>query len=130
MKTTRRTRRIARRLYRLCLRDGRLDGARVRQVAARLTAASGRHSLPVLVELRRLIRLDRDAHSAVIESAVPLPDAVRRDLEAELTRRHGGDVAIAAVVRPELLGGVRITAGSRVYDGSVRGRLDALQARW
>jgi F0F1-type ATP synthase delta subunit len=31
---------------------------------------------------------------------------------------------------PALLGGVRITVGSDVYDGSVKGRLTALEERF
>jgi F0F1-type ATP synthase delta subunit len=33
-------------------------------------------------------------------------------------------------VEPALIGGMRVTIGSDVYDGSVRGRLEALAARF
>jgi F0F1-type ATP synthase delta subunit len=33
-------------------------------------------------------------------------------------------------VAPALIGGIRVTIGSDVYDGTVRGRLDALAARF
>ena len=44
------------------------------------------------------------------------------DLAFEL-REHRGAVAL----NPLLIGGMRITVGSSVYDGSVRGRLNALE---
>ena len=51
MKANRRTIRAARRLYRLCLIDGRLDEGRVRQVARRLGASRRRGSIAMLSEL-------------------------------------------------------------------------------
>src|SRR6187397_1183362 len=127
MKANRRSRRLARQLYQLCLVDGRMHPDRVRQVAKRLVDGSERNSLAVLSSFQRMVRLDHARHTAVIESAEPLPDDVRRAVEAELTRLHGADLGISVATNPALIGGMRITVGSSVYDGSVRGRLNALE---
>jgi F-type H+-transporting ATPase subunit delta len=127
MATTRRSRRVARQLFHLCFVAGKLNPDRVRQVARRLGAASERGSLAVLSELQRLVRLDRTQHTALIESASPLTDEVRRDVELQLARLHGTDLETSFALNPALIGGMRIKVGSDVYDGSVRGRLDALE---
>jgi F-type H+-transporting ATPase subunit delta len=127
MKGNRRSRRLARQLFQLCLVDGKVSPDRVRQVATRLGAGSERNSLAVLSQFQRMVRLDHDRHSAVIESAEPLTDDVRRTVEEQLTRLHGADLGISTAINPALIGGMRITVGSSVYDGSVRGRLNALE---
>ena len=127
MKTNKRSRRLARQLFQLSLVAGKLDHDRVRQVARRLGQGSERGSLAVLSEFQRLVRLDLARHTAVIESAEALTDEVRRVVEAELTRLHGADLGISVAINPALIGGMRITVGSSVYDGSVRGRLNALE---
>jgi len=127
MKANRRSRRLARQLFQLCLVAGKLDSGRVRQVAKRLADGSERNSLAVMSAFQRMVRLDHAKHTAVIESAEPLSDEVRRDVEAQLTRLHGADLGISVAINPALIGGMRISVGSSVYDGSVRGRLNALE---
>ncbi len=127
MKANRRSRRLARQLFQLCLVGGKLDSGRVRQVAKRLADGSERNSLAVMSAFQRMVRLDHAKHTAVIESAEPLSDEVRRDVEAQLTRLHGADLGISVAINPALIGGMRISVGSSVYDGSVRGRLNALE---
>jgi F-type H+-transporting ATPase subunit delta len=127
MKVNRRSRRVARQLFQLCLVDGTLMPDRVRQVGRRLGGGSERNALAVLSHFQRMVRLDHAQHTAVIESAEPLTDDVRRAVEAQLMRLHGADLGISVAVNPSLIGGMRITVGSSVYDGSVRGRLDALE---
>jgi F-type H+-transporting ATPase subunit delta len=127
MKANRRSRRLARQLFQLCLVGGKLDSGRVRQVAKRLADGSERNSLAVMSAFQRMVRLDHAKHTAVIESAEPLTDEVRRVVEAQLTRLHGADLGISVAINPALIGGMRITVGSSVYDGSVRGRLNALE---
>jgi F-type H+-transporting ATPase subunit delta len=83
----------------------------------------------VLTEFLRLVRLDRNRSTAVVESAVPLPDSLRDQVQADLARVYGQTVRTSFTQNPALLGGMRIRVGSDVYDGSVRGRLDALAAR-
>ena len=130
MKTTRRSRRMARQLFQLCLVDGKLDPERVRHVARRLASSSERGSLAVLSSVQRLVRLDRTQHRALIESAAPLSEEEQRSVLAEVARRHGTDLEVAVALNPALIGGLRITVGSTVYDGSVRGRLDALERQF
>jgi len=130
MKGNRRTIRAARRLYRLCLIDGRLDDSRVRQVARRLGASRRRGSIAVLSTLRRMVRLDRDRHSALVETATGLADDLRAEVQAGLARLYGSGLATSFETSPDLIGGMRIRVGSDVYDGSVRARLAAIGSRW
>jgi F-type H+-transporting ATPase subunit delta len=129
MKTNRRVARTARQLYRLCIVDGRLDTDRVRTVANRVANSKRRGGVGILVAFQRLVRLERDRHSAMIESAVPLPDEIRAEVHDGLTRLYGAGLETKFGENPELIGGMRIKVGSDVYDGSVRARLAALEAR-
>jgi len=128
MKATRRTKRAARELYRLCTVNAALDEARVRTAARHLAGSHKRGALALLAAFHRLVRLDRDRRSAVIESAEPLGEAMRDELRKGVARSYG-DVETTFAQNPALIGGIRIKVGSDVYDGSVRARLDALASR-
>jgi F-type H+-transporting ATPase subunit delta len=82
----------------------------------------------VLAHLLRLIRLDQTRWSAHIESATPLDGGDARALDDELERRYGDGLTITFDVIPALIGGIRITVGSEVYDTSIRARLAAVEA--
>ncbi len=127
MKTTRRARRAARRLYRACLVDGLLDDGRAGQVADRVARARRRGSLPILAHFRRLVQLDRARHRAVVESAFPLPEDLRAGVERNVARAYGPGVSTSFAQDPGLIGGMRVKVGSDVYDGSVRGALSTLE---
>jgi len=130
MKTARQTQREARQLYHLCLVDGFLDEGRVREVVQRVIGAGRAGGLAVLSRFYRLVRIERARRSAEVESAVPLPSDVREGIAAGLARLYGPGISASFADNPDLLGGVRIKVGSDVYDGSVRGRLDALEERF
>lgn len=130
MKTRRQIQRDAKRLYRVCLVNGALDEGRVRGIVQRVAAGGGPAGLAVLTRFQRLVRLDRAAHSATVESAAPLPDDLRASIESSLARMYGRGIATSFTANADLLGGVRVTVGSDVYDGSVQGRLAALEAEF
>jgi F-type H+-transporting ATPase subunit delta len=129
MRTSKRTARAARYLFRLCLDSGQLDVARVRQVAQHLATSGRRRSIGLLTAFERLVRLYRDRHTAVVESAVALTDAERQGVTAGLARVYGAALEATFAENEALIGGMRIKVGSDVYDGSVRAKLAALEAR-
>ena len=130
MKATRKARRTARHLFRLCVVGGALDAARVRQVAARVAASGRRGALAVLSDFQRMVRLELDRHRAIVESATPIADDLRSDVTASLARMYGTGLDTSFEENPALIAGMRIRVGSDVYDGSVRARLASIDAGW
>ena len=126
MTSPREARKSARSLFRSCLVDGKLDASRVRAVTDAIAAETPRGCLAILQSFARLVRLELERRHAVIESAAPLAEPEMNKLRADLARTHGDDLTFDAVVRPELIGGLRVRVGSDVWDGSVRARLEAL----
>ena len=63
---------------------------------------------------------------AVIRTAFPLDNAQANALVADVSRRFKRRVQPRVVVDRELIGGVHITVGDEVIDGSVRGKLEAM----
>jgi len=128
MASTRRVRKTARQFFRFCVVGGTLDEDRVRQVVERAIGSRRRGVLGILKEFQRLVRLDRERHTARIESAAPLPDALRADLAAGVARLYGPGIMTSFAENPSLIGGVRLQVGSDVYDGSVRAKLKAIES--
>ncbi len=127
MKINKQAKREAKQLFRYCLVNGLLDENRVRNVVQHVVAASHRNCLAILAHFRRFVKLDLARHMANVESAAPLPPDLQAGIEAGLKRRYGPGLSTAFAHRPALIGGMRIQVGSDVYDGSVRGGLEALE---
>jgi F-type H+-transporting ATPase subunit delta len=129
MKTNKKASRAARRLFRVCLVDGMPAERRVRLVAKRLAASNRRGAVAVLSGFARLVRLDLARRTARVESAAPLGPELRKDIRNGLARMYGPGLKTMFERNHDLIGGLRITVGSDVYDDSVRAKLDALAAR-
>ncbi len=127
MKNVKQIRRQARQLFRLCLVDGLLDESRIRQVVQRVIEADRRDGPVLLSRLLYLVKLDRERHSARVESAAPLPADLQANINSDLARTYGPGINASFEQNTALIGGMRIKVGSDVYDGSVRGALDALE---
>jgi F-type H+-transporting ATPase subunit delta len=130
MKLTRTIQRDAKRLFQLCMVNGTIDEGRARRVVHRILDGHRSGSLPTLSRLERLIRLDLDRHTVTVESAAPLAAEARVKITERLARMYGTGLSTSFAENPTLLGGVRIKVGSDVYDGSVKGGLAALAARF
>jgi F-type H+-transporting ATPase subunit delta len=126
MKVAMKARRLAKRLFRLCLVDDRLDEQRARHVVNRILQAKSRGHLGVLHEFQRLLKLNRANHTAEIQSVEPLPDALRLRIEADVAQTYGAGLTISFAQEPSLIGGMRVKVGSDVYDSSIRARLTEL----
>ena len=129
MKSSRQITRAARRLFRLCLVNGTVDEARTRDVARRIALSGRRGSRWFFMQVFLLGRLYLGRNVALVARAAPLPYDVQETVSAGLTGIYGPSVKPTFVVTPALVGGMRIKVGSEVYDGSVRARLAALEAR-
>lgn len=127
MKTTKQAAREAKQLFRLCVVNGLLDEGRVRQVVERVIESKSRGYLVVLSRFLRWLKLDRERHTAEIESATTLPADLQAGVQADLERIYGPGIDIHFALRPTLIGGMRVKVGSDVYDGSVQSGLAALE---
>jgi F-type H+-transporting ATPase subunit delta len=130
MRTALRTRRDAKQLWHLCLVNGSLDENRARLVVERVIESRHTGTPAILSHFLRLLRLDRALHMAHVASAAPLDADTRAAVEEGLARRYGRATATTFVVDLTLIAGKRLKVGSDVYDGSVKGRLAALEARF
>ena len=128
MKRKQQAKRDAKQLFRLCLVNGLLDESRVRRVVQLVSATRNRNRFALLAQFRRLVRLDRTQYTATVESATPLPSDFQASVQAQLLGLYGPGLSVSFAISPALIGGMRIMAGSDVYDGSVRGKLAALAA--
>lgn len=60
---------------------------------------------------------------ALVEVAVPLSAEQEQRLKAALSKQVGRDVNLRVVLNPAVLGGVRVSLGDEVIEGTVAGRL-------
>src|SRR5215813_14092363 len=128
MKTSKQARRDAKQLFNSCKANGLLDEQRVKRAVSELIAKKPRGYMGILSHFQRLVRLDVERRSAVAESATPLPDALAKSVRASLVQRYGDGVNVTFGVNKDLIGGLRVKVGSDVFDGSVRARLNELEA--
>lgn len=126
MRITKQAKREAKSLFRVCLVNGLLDEARVRQAVGAVATRKPRGFAAVLAHFRHLVQLDIARRTARVESAAPLPADLRAGIEANLARSYGAGLNVSFDDEPALIAGLRVQVGSDVYDGSVEGRLAAL----
>jgi F0F1-type ATP synthase delta subunit len=77
--------------------------------------------------LGALKRSEPSARFAKIETAGALSGNLKTRVRADLFRIYGPALRTSFVQTPALSSGMRITVGSDLYDGSVRGTLAALE---
>ena len=94
-----------------------------------LLAANGRASaLPHVIEsFERLAAAARGAVSAEVVTALPLSAAQAKGVAAALRQALGKDPEITTRVDPAILGGMRVKVGSRLFDASLKSRLDQMK---
>ena len=127
MKINKEIRKLSREMLRASFTDGQLDPGRIASLVDSLIARRRRNYVDILKNYRRLLRLELDKRRARIETASDVESTISSELVANLKRKYGGDLTTEFVVNPQLLGGLRISVGSDVWDGTVRNRLERLQ---
>lgn len=126
MKVSKQARRDGKTLFNACCVNGILDETRVRQAVTVVIAQKPRGYVSTLTHLQRLVKLDLERRTARVENAVESTPAQMESIKASLAQKYGPGMNVTFWVNPALLGGVKVKAGSDIYDGSVAGRLAAL----
>lgn len=128
MKVSKDSRKGARSLYSASLTNGRLDEVKVRGVLASVIQRRPVGYGQILHEYHRLVRMEVERRTAVVESAAPLCVTEEKLIEAAVKSRLGDDVRAEFLFDTDLIAGLRIRIGSNVYEATVRERLRRL--RW
>jgi F-type H+-transporting ATPase subunit delta len=85
-------------------------------------------ALPVIAEQFETLRAEREGVAdAEVESAFPLGDGEVNTLVTVLEKHFRRRIRAHVKVDRELIGGVRVTIGDEVIDGSVRGKLQTME---
>ena len=131
--------------FRRLLADPTLDAAQARGAAMAVLDGQGfgtlvRNLVGVVANNRRLralrdivaafaalVAAKRGVVVAHVASAHPLTDVQREQLRARLIEAGYGQVRIEDQVDPSLLGGLVVRIGARLYDTSLKSRLQRLQ---
>jgi F-type H+-transporting ATPase subunit delta len=94
-----------------------------------LLSANGRASaLPaVIAGFERLAADARGEVQAQVTTALPLTAAQTEGVAQALRQALGKDPKIETRVDPALLGGIKVRVGSRLFDASLRSKLDSLK---
>ena len=127
MKISKQARRDAKTLFQSCQADGLLDENRVRQAVSAVIAQKPRGYVGILHHLQRLVKLDLDRRTALVESATLISEELKVSVSGNLAWRYGQGLKVSFETNPQLIGGLRVKVGSDVYDGSVKARLDGLR---
>jgi len=81
----------------------------------------------MLSSFEEMVALRRDAQTAKVVSAKKLTAAELTKIKSELKKSLGKTVSVETSVDPELLGGFVVKIGSRLYDSSLKTKLDDLK---
>jgi len=75
---------------------------------------------------QKLAAHERGEIRANVTSARPLSAAQEKELQKQLKKRMGSDVALTLNTDPEILGGLIVKIGSEMIDSSIKTRLNTL----
>jgi F-type H+-transporting ATPase subunit delta len=83
--------------------------------------------MSMVTSFQELAAKERGAVSAEVITAVAMSGAQTRGVAAALRQALGKDPEIATRVDPSILGGIKVRVGSRLFDASLKSKLDSLK---
>jgi F-type H+-transporting ATPase subunit delta len=81
----------------------------------------------IAAQFQALVDARGGISQARIESAYPIDAAQLPEVVATLEQRFGRKLEASVVVRPDLIGGIRVVVGDEVLDTSVKARLEQMK---
>jgi len=97
----------------------------------RLLLDKGRFAeLPLIAETyEEMADVRANRVRVTVETASPLSGELEREVRAALARATGKEVVLQTRTNPDLIGGIVARVGGKVYDASIRARLEDLKNR-
>ncbi|GAB3465265.1 F0F1 ATP synthase subunit delta [Kineococcus endophyticus] len=100
------------------------------QLARRVAVSPrGMRAERLLEEWVEVVAARREQLVAHVVSATPLSETQRERLAASLSRQYGRAISVTVDVDPHLVGGLRVSIGDDVIDGSISTRIDEARRR-
>jgi F-type H+-transporting ATPase subunit delta len=81
----------------------------------------------IAAQFHALVNARSGVSDALVESAFAIDAAKLADVVATLEKRFARKLNATVVVKPELIGGIRVTVGDEVLDTSVAARLEQMK---
>ena len=128
MRADKKTKALAKQLFKLSLVNGAISPEQVAGVLGYIEKNVPRQGLAVLKLYHRAIATEFAKSRALVEHAGPVADTTLKSIEAAMTKKYSRTVTAVARPNPKLLAGLRVRVGSDVYESSVAGQLAALSS--
>lgn len=126
MAADKKTKQLAKQLFKLSIVDGAVSADRVAGVLGWIEKHQPRHPLSLLKLYHRRVATEFAKSRAVVEHAGPVTDATLRMIEGAMSQKYHRPVAAVTKANPALLAGLRVRVGSDLFESSVAGQLATL----
>lgn len=126
MRADKKTKALAKQLFRLSVVNGTVSADQVAGVLGWIEKTSPRRPLTLLKAYHHYIAAELARSRAVVEHAGPIADATLKMIEGAMTQKYKRVITATAKPTPALLAGLRVRVGSDLYESSVAGQLAAL----
>lgn len=84
--------------------------------------------IPMINKFQALAYEAQDMAEALVYSAQPLTEQEQQQIATIFAKKVGkSKLVVKNVVNPELIGGIKIRIGDRIYDGSVKAQLERME---
>ena len=123
MRSDKKTKLLAKQLFRLSLANGQVSAEQVAGVLGYIEKIQPHHSLSLLKFYRRAVVNEVAKSRALVEHAGPITDAALKLIEGAMTRKYQRPITTVARDNSKLLAGLRVRVGSDVYESTVAGQL-------
>ncbi len=128
MRGDKKTRLLAKQLFKLSLVNGEVSAVQVAGVLGYIEKIQPRQSLALLKLYHRAIETEIAKSRAIVEHAGPIADSALALIASAMTQKYQRPVTASAQRNDSLLAGLRVRVGSDVYESTVAGQLAALSS--
>jgi len=128
MAADKKTKQLARRLFKLSLVNGQLSAEQVAGVLGYIEKTAPRHPLQLLKLYHRAVATEFAKSRALVEHAGPVGEATLKLIEGAMSQKYHRPVTATARPNPQLLAGLRVRVGSDLYESTVAGQLATLSS--